>query len=248
MKASELIGDDYVKALIYGNSGAGKTCILGTFLEDGPIEIHDFDGKVSSLVQHLRRTLTADKAKEALDQITVFQYNKFPKETRIAEWQKRLAEIDQMRLKKQPLPFKTLSFDSLTTLSSSILDDYIHRSQKGIKRALADIPAMQDYQLLDKHLTQIISGTLSLDCNVIMLGHMHAEKDENTGAILRQPLMAGKFAAKLPIYFEEVYVAMVDSTGKRVLQTQVDSTYSIVRSQRSLAKQIPATLQAIRGK
>lgn len=246
MKASELLDSDYIKALIYGNSGAGKTCLLSTFV--GPIEIHDFDGKVSSLVNHVRRTKPEVEAKAFLDQITVYQFNKFPKETRIGEWQKRLQEIDQLRLKQQPLPFATLCIDSLTTLVSAMLDDYIYRSQKGIKRALADINAMQDYQLLDKHLTQIISGLLSLDAHVVMLGHMNTEKDEATGVVTRKLLMSGKFADKLPIYFEEVYVAMVDSTGKRVLQTHPDSTYSVIRSQRNLAKHISPDYKAISEK
>jgi len=235
MKLSEIATNDFVKALIYGDSGSGKTVMAASF--PGPIEYWDFDGKVSSAAQFYKN----DKAK--LDSINVTSFNKFPKETRIAEWEKKAREVDAAK-KSGTLPFKTLVLDSLTTFSNSMLDDYIHRSQRGIKRALADIPAMQDYQLLDKHLTQIISGLLALDCHVVMIGHMQVEKDESTGVILRQPLMAGKFAAKLPIYFDEVYVSKVTSSGQYVLQTQSDGTYKC-RTQRGLPKEIPTSFDSI---
>lgn len=235
MKLSDIAENSFVKVLVYGDSGTGKTCLAASF--PGPIEYWDFDGKVSSAAQFFK----SDKSK--LDNINVTSFNKYSKETRIMEWEKKARELDGLK-KAGKLPFQTLVLDSLTTFSNSMLDDYIHRSQRGIKRALADIPAMQDYQLLDKHLTQIISGLLALDCNVVMVGHMQVDKDELTGAMLRQPLMAGKFAAKLPIYFDEVYVSRMANDGKYILQTQSDTTYKC-RTQRGLPKEIPTSYDSI---
>lgn len=233
MKLSDIAPDANVKVLAYGPSGTGKTCLAAGF--PGPIEYWDFDHKISSAAQHYKGQ------SDRLSSIDVYQFAQLGKHERIAEWEKRLKFIDANKTK---LPFKTLVVDSLTTLSSMMLDDYIHRSQKGIKRALADIPAMQDYQLLDKHLTQIISGLLALPCNVVFIGHMNAEKDESTGMIMKRPLMAGKFADKLPIYFEEVYVSQIDSNGKYVLQTQGDSTM-ICRTQRKHPKFINSSYDEI---
>ena len=237
MKASELKNKKYFKGLIYGDAGIGKTVLAASF--PGPIEYWDFDNKLSSAVGHFERTSQAER----LDAIDVYQFAQFPKEQRIAEWEKRAKLIEDTLKAGKELPFKTLVLDSLTMFTHYILEDYIYRSQKGLKRMPIDIPCMQDYMLLDKHLTRIITGLLSLDCNVIMLGHLSIEKDESLGAILRRPLLTGKFADKLPIFFDEVYVARLEN-GKRILQTSPEGGY-IARSQRGYPKVIPMEIGAI---
>ena len=229
MKLSELSDSDFVKMLVYGQSGTGKTCLAGTF--PTPTEIWDFDGKANSILKHNNGN------KELLESIDVIQFSKMNPATKISAFKKRMDEIFTLHNNKKPLPFKTLIVDSLTTLTAAILDDYIKVSQTALKRPLDGINCMQDYQLLDKHMTQIITTLLALDCNVLFIGHLTTEKDDVTGAIQRKPLMSGKFADKISIWFEEVYVSMVDSQGKFVLQTQTDSTYQC-RSQRKLTKYI----------
>lgn len=240
MKLSEIAQNDYVKLLVYGASGAGKTCLAAGF--PGPIKYFDFDNKISSAAKFY----ATDKAK--LEQIDVIQYAQMPRETRMKSFQAELSSIFSLANQGKPLPYKTYVLDSLTTFVSYLLDDYIHVSQRGIKRPLDGVNAMQDYQLLDKHLTQIISGLLSLQANVVFVGHMGVEKDEMTGSILRRPLMSGKFADKLPMWFEEVYIARVTPEGKFILQTKPDHTYAIARTQRNLNKEIPASFEAILNK
>lgn len=239
MKLSELGSNPYIKVLVYGPSGSGKTCFAAGF--PTPIEIWDFDGKANSAAFYFKND------PERLSNIEVLPFNKFPKETRIAEFEKRTHAIDKMVKEKKELPFKTLVIDSLTTLTNSIMDDYIYRSQMGIKRALAGVNCLQDYQLLDRHMTQLVSGLMSLDCNVVFIAHIGTEKDENMGTIIKQPLMPGKFAAKLPIYFEEVYVAKVNDKGEHLLQTKSDYQHTC-RTQRGLAKEIKASYDAIINK
>lgn len=238
MKASELIANNYFKGLIYGDSGVGKTVLAASF--PGPIEYWDFDHKLSSAVGHFTRTQQTG----LLDNIDVHQFGALTRECRIPAWEVRSKAIDDCVREKKALPFKTLVLDSLTTFTHYMLEDYIYRSQRGLKRSPIDIPCMQDYMLLDKHLTRIITGILSLDCNVVMLGHLGVEKDESSGAILRQPLMTGKFATKLPIFFEEVYVARMDAQGNRVLQTTPEGGF-IARSQRGYPKQIPMNIKEL---
>lgn len=232
MKLSEMSSNSFIKLLVYGDSGTGKTVLAASFAEQGPVEYWDFDHKISSAANFYHNK------PEILKNIDVYQFAHLPKETRMSEWQKRAHQIDTLVRAKQPLPFKTLVLDSLTTFTQYMLENYI-TNNKSIKRPLEGINAMQDYQLLDKHLTQIISSLLALDCNVVMLGHLQTEKDEVSGLVSRRPLMAGKFADKLPIYFEEVYVSKVDSAGKYVLQTRTDSNFKC-RTQRNL----PATIES----
>lgn len=239
MKLDQLQSTDYVKLLLLGESGMGKTCLAAGF--PTPIKIFDFDMKASSAAKFYAND------KERLTSIEVEQYGHLPVKDRMANFLKDLKAIQDLQHAKKPLPFNTLVVDSLTTLVNAILEDYKKVSQLGIKRALADVNAMQDYQLLQIHLTQIITGLLSLPCNVVIIGHTQLEKDEATGAMKNNILMPGQLAYKLPIFFEEVYLAKINAKGERVLQTQSDSRTSL-RSQRKLAAEIPASYNAIIGK
>ena len=239
MKASELQSANYFHGLIYGDAGMGKTCLASQF--PGPVEYWDFDGKISSAVRYLT---TQGKAKQ-LDEIEVHQFASLAPKERVPAWERRSQLIDSLTLNKQPLPFKTLVLDSLTMFSHYIMEDYIIRSQTGIKRALPGINALQDYQLYDKHMTRILVGMLSLPCHVVVLGHMETVKDENTGIIKHQPLASGqKLVGKLPAWFEEVYVARFDKDGKRVLQTQPGDGY-VARGQRGLDKFVPLDIEVL---
>lgn len=232
MKLTDLAqGNSFHKILLYAPSGFGKTIAAAS--APGRIEYWDIDHKISSVLNYFKNK------PEVLEKIDVYQIMQLPPTKRMPALEARMKLIDDARAAGKPLHFDTLVIDSLTTLVETILEDYLVRSQMGIKTAIKDVPAMQHYMLLDKHLTQIISGLLALPANIIMLGHLDVYKDESTGAMIRQPLMKGKWAAKLPIYFEEVYVGKIGSDGKRIIQTQPDSTYPIARTQRGLAKEIP---------
>lgn len=211
MKASELVGSDFRKVLIYGDAGTGKTCFAASF--PTPIEIWDFDNKASSIVNYYN----GDKR---LEQIEVKQYGHLQNGPKIKAWE---ADYAKLHDKVKSGEIKTVILDSLTTFASALLQHYIV-TQTSIKRAIVGINALQDYQLLDAHLTQIITSILGLNCNVVMTGHLTMEKDEATGAIQRVPLMSGKFAYKLPIFFEEVYVSKIEK-GNYVAVTKTDSTY-----------------------
>jgi hypothetical protein len=235
MKLSEISNDNQIKCLIVGPSGTGKTVCAAGFPTG--IEYHDFDNKIQSAAYFYR------KDAERLSGIEVKAYGALPRNEKIKQWEVRVKEIETLSAKGQ-LPFKTLVLDSLTTFTHAILEDYIYRSQTGIKRPVAGLNAQQDYALLDRHLTQIISGLLSLNCNVVFIGHEVAEKDELTGAITRKPLMAGKFADKLSIYFPEVYYSKVNSEGKYLLQANADAQRN-ARTQRGLPKEIESSYAAI---
>jgi hypothetical protein len=239
VKASELSGTEFFKGLIYGNSGDGKTCLAAQF--PTPMEVWDFDGKFNSAIRYLREINKG----ESLTQIELHQFGQLPLKERIPAWEARLKSIDDLQAARKPLPFKTLVLDSITTLSHHLLEDYIYRSQLGIKRALPGINALQDYQLYDKHMTRILVGILALPCNVVVLGHLDSDKDESTGVITKKPLAAGQqLSKKLPVWFEEVYVSMVKPDGKRILMTKPQGGY-IARTQRGLAAEVPMDVKEL---
>lgn len=240
MKASDLLDKPYFKALVYGDSGVGKTCLAAQM--PGPIEYWDFDHKISSAVRYLKQQGKLPQ----LEQIEVFQFGQLPIKERIPAWEARTRIIDDLIRKKQPFPFKTLVVDSITTLSHHLMEDYIFRSQMGLKRPLEGVNGLQDYSLYEKHMTRALTGLLAQDINVVVLGHVDIDKDETTGQITKKPLCAGQqLAKKLPIWFEEVYVAFAKPDGTRWLLTQAANNY-IARCQRGLPKEIPLSVEAIK--
>jgi len=232
---SDIKTESNLKILLYGNSGAGKTVFAAGF--PGPILYLDFDGKVDSAAEFYKgdERLKHIDVRQLQQQLMMNQ-NLNP----IAELNKIIATELIPAQKQGALPFKTLVLDSITTFSSLTLN-HILLTNPGIKRnttAQGNQPGLQDYGILKREFAKLIPGLLSLQCNVVMLGHISTDKDESTGEIIRGPLMDGSFAKELPIYFKEVWRAFVDDKGNHFAQTRSDSRYNC----RSQLKNLPSPL------
>lgn len=227
---TDLSNSQYIKLMVYGESGAGKTCLAGTF--PGPIHICDFDGKVNSLASFLRGSAKAGE-------ISYEPYT--PVDTRgssAANFNNAMSALK----KQTPFPFKTLVIDSMTTFSDEGMN-YLMAQNPGVKRmatGVVQVPAQQDYGIARIWFKQMIQAILTFPCNIIFTAHINVEKDELTGAIVRSPMLAGKLKQELPIYFEEVYRAYSEN-GKYMLQTKPDKSFGIIRSQ---VPKLPSVIEA----
>ncbi len=236
MKLSEVDPSKNQKILAYGKSGSGKTCFAAGF--PTPMLFLDFDGKVNSAASYY------SGQEERLAGIEVV--NLVPREG--ADPIQKLTEVTKdlsAQQKSGEYKYKTLVLDSITTFSSAVLR-HIVKTNPGIKRVMCKQgvqPGMQDYGILKREFARLIPGLLSLDMNVVMLGHIKTDKDETTGEILRGVSMDGSFSADLPIYFEEVYRTYVKD-GKYLAQTQADFKY-MCRTQRGLPKEIELSYERI---
>lgn len=246
MKLSELQTSAFVKALVLGSSGSGKTIASITF--PGKKLIADFDNKISSAANFYAGQ------KDILDSVEVRQYGKMPikgdakagRKSRMQSFLDDIQELYTLQNNKQKLPYDTIVIDTLTTLVDSIMEDYRYVSQLGIKRPNQDQNSQQDYGLLAVHLKQIITGILALDCHVLFTGHTQLAKDESSGIITNEVLMPGQMSSKLGIYFEEVYFAKMNQAGAYVWQTKGDAKTAFCRSQRKgLPPEIPANFAEI---
>lgn len=217
-RLSDIKTKDLVRVLVVGEPGTGKTIFAAGF--PLPIKYLDFDNKISSAARYY----ASDK--ERLEGIDVTNLSAALNDDPINEFMKIVGELSQYQ-KQGTYPFRTLVIDSITTFSAACLQ-HIVKTNPGINRvksAQGVQPGMQDFGILKREFQRLISGLLTLDMNVVMLGHVSIDKDENTGELLRGVQMDGSFAQQLPIYFEEVYRSYIDDKGKHVLQTKSDSKF-----------------------
>ena len=216
---SDLHTEGNVKLLLYGDSGSGKTTFLAGM--PGPVRINDFDGKVISAAEYLREINPAQ-----LKHVTYENYAAHTGQRMAADQFNH--EMGEAR-KATPFPWATLGLDSLTTFSDASMQ-YLIKANPGVIKRIStrgvQLPVLQDYGMARIWFKAIIGELLALPCNVVITAHIQIEKDESTGAILRTPMMTGKLAKELPIYFGEVWRAYRDDKGEHWAQTQTDSRYT----------------------
>lgn len=211
--------------VVYGDSGAGKTCWTMGF--PGPIWVADFDGKVSS-----GAAFVGAFQKEKLSEIEYENFKGTATQNGYDRFRPFLSRLEERAKPEEVFPFKTIVVDSLTTLSHEMMLSII-ASSPGIKRASPTTPVLQDYGAIHTALVSLIGRLVALPCHIVVTAHIKSEKDESTGEIKYRPMLSGQLPEKLPILFEEVYRAYVRKEGdktQRLLQTQSDGRY-ITRTQ-----------------
>lgn len=223
---SDLATSQYLKVLIYSESGCGKTCSLSTM--PGPIFVLDFDQKVSSLASYLKHT-NASKLKEI--SYEPFGHDPAKKGRPMQRFAGAILE-KKKQIEAGEFKYKTVALDSLTTFGEELMREIVV-ANPGTKRAIDGIPALQDYLVLSNEFKKYISMLLSLPVNVVVLAHIAYDKDDSNGAVKGVPLLPGKLAAALPVVFPEIYRAFVtqkDGKAEYMLQTRQDGKH-ITRTQ-----------------
>lgn len=191
--------------ITYGASGAGKTHLLGTFpkpyIVDTDFGLETLVGKDIEYDEYYAR-LGESGAKDV--------------------WPKILARVEEFN--QAPGEFLTFGVDSLTTITDVAVAHVVGKAGRGSIQ-------LQDYQGVYDELTKLIIRLRRCPVNVVITAHEDVSRDENTGKLIIQPLVIGqKFPVRLPIFFNNIYCAIVDakrgggSGGERKLLVQSDGT------------------------
>jgi len=218
MKALDALMVDYLRLLLFGPSGYGKTWLyslmayIDAFL---PMEIADFDLGTITLKSSL-----AGLPKEKWDQIEINQYRDIMNPgTAARSFKERVRELARRQALGDPRP-KTIVLDSLTFLSKDILDGVSTDDKQPYAKRDHYLPQMM-------HIEQHIQALTALKCNVIVIGHEDVEKDLITGTVARAIDVTGKLSGRLPRYFNEVYYLKMGMNemgdSKRIVQTNADA-------------------------
>uniref|UniRef100_A0A6M3II42 Putative ATPase domain containing protein n=1 Tax=viral metagenome TaxID=1070528 RepID=A0A6M3II42_9ZZZZ len=191
--------------LIYGKNGTGKT-IFGAGWPT-PILLIDADKGIVSIIASKR---IPDSAKNEIHVVSLSDISIDPGVQQPVGFLTACAVL--LSVEKEGhydgIQPKTIVVDSLTTLSA-----YAMTHVQAITQHTGKPPSLPDFGRQMNELREFIKRGVALDVNFICIAHEQYQKDENSGRIWCLPLVTGKLAPELGLYFDEVYHAEATSIG-----------------------------------
>lgn len=206
--------DEYLKILVYGDPGVGKTVFTATSPDWLMVNIEK-GGKV--LKNH--RDLIGPNC-QGLEYKSIFQLEQL---------------LKYLKQDAEPLrKFKTVVIDSFSELQKRDLDEIVKVEASKDASRNKFLPIGPDYNINTEHMRVIASDLRDLDRHVIVTCHVKEEKDGDSGAILRRPNLTPKLAGTLAGIFDLVgyYARSVGPDGKEVRTLQVQPTARVVAKTR----------------
>jgi len=200
--------------MIYGPNGSGKTEYAATWSELGNVLFADADDGILSVassprIKHKERIFRVPITDKPLDP-HITQPIGFLTVKQIVEDVKNTGEYGGVKP-------KTIVLDSATTIST-----YAMAHKLFVNKRIE--PVIRDWGQQMKALTDLVMLARSIpDVNFIFIAHEQYTKDEISGQIWCLPLITGKLAAQIGLYFDEVYHSKVQQIGtetKYLLETK----------------------------
>ena len=205
-------GQRTFNCIVAGDMGTGKTRLLGT--APGPVLVHSFDpGGLKVLRPEIDKGIVIPDVRyedEDPKHPTVFQL-----------WEK---EFEKLRKEGVFNEIGTFAIDSVTTFADALMNEILRKQGRP-----GGVPYQQDYLLQINVMRDYMKIFTTLPCNVVLTAHLDPVKDEVTGKVKMDILVTGKLKVKIPLLFDEIYVAMTKRTSKgveHVLLTKNDGYYS----------------------
>jgi hypothetical protein len=219
--------------IIYGGSGSGKTSLIRSMRT--PILVHSFDpggcAVLEGQVPWSPYDTCIDNGKILVD--TRFEGEDPAEPTKFELWDK---VYHQLRRDKFFDLLGTFVIDSLTTFSQCIMY-YILKKEgragsaqitKEGKKIYSGIPHQNDWMPQMMYIENAIRDMLSFSCDLVLLAHDSAVKDEITGKVMKDINVTGKLTRRLPLLFSEMYhTETIESSAgiQYKLLTRKDGTY-----------------------
>lgn len=202
MKLTEMQDDNLIKVILAGNPGTGKSSAGISFPK--PMLVFSYEARMKSVINYYKRI----GRPEVLDGIDIITINNY------LTHDKKLSEL------KFGSTYKTIGFDSLTSMADMILLDLLSGRGENRKRVAGkiDIPGFDEFNGEDSALKEWVFFCKAYPGNIWVSAHYVASsisKSEKTqkAIIQRDLLTAGKkIASKIPAYFDEVWVFQIEAS------------------------------------
>lgn len=201
--------DKYVRTLLYGASGTGKTFSLRT--AKLPLLIDSFDPGgcivLSDLIERGDAIIRTEFENEDAKHPSAF-----------AKWD---ASLDGIEKSGELQAIGTYVIDSATTWAQSALNVVMQKAGRA-----GGVPQQNDWYPQMVLIEAAIRRIFSFPCDIVLIAHSDVMKDEVQGNVMRAPMLTGKSKTRIPLLFSEVYYADVRQTskgGEFTWQIQADS-------------------------
>ncbi len=180
--------------LIIGDSGTGKTRLAGTFPKP---YFFDMDKGMASL---RGMDIEYDTFKDSSPKGTpmpdrgIYPYG--------TAWQKFMDKANEIgeQIDKGTCPFETLVVDSVTTLTQICMNYVLKQKNK-----VGGPPEIQHYGMQMELLKTVFDQLTSWPLIKVVVSHVQRTENQVTEQEQMLPLVTGKLAGLLPVYFDEVY-------------------------------------------
>ena len=197
-------------ALIYGGTGSGKTSLLRTCRL--PLHVDSFDPGGTKVLQGeaiLNGVKYPDEMARGNIIVDSSYENEDPKKPWVADkWDKDFFRRKNMNYFDR---LGTYAIDSSTTWAQTIIYDVMKKAGRA-----GGHPFQNDWLPQMAIIENAIRVMTSLPCDVILIGHDDTDKDEATGRLFVSLMITGKLKRRVPLMFDEVYVALTKETSKGV--------------------------------
>jgi hypothetical protein len=186
---------DWVKMLIYGVPGVGKTMLSGSSDEVErmrPVLFVDIEGGTKTI-------------RDKYPDVEVLRVkDEFDEKGRLVKtsWE-RLQDVYE-DIRKGVLPYKTYVIDSLTEGQKMSMYSVMTRTVKGDPTRDLDIPAQRDWGKSGEMVRRMVRAFRDLDANVIFTALEASDKDQQTGAVTITPSLPGKLRYEISAFLDEV--------------------------------------------
>jgi hypothetical protein len=204
MKMSDKTMGGRFMGLFVGPPGSAKTISAASFVlssPDKPMYIFDLDGRVAPILKFYP---------QLLDRIETDYYgpNDYPKVHK---------KLEALQTK---CPYSCVLFDGLTSLGDQLINYMLSLrgsgEAKGKERGIISMAGPEDYGGEARGLSLMLDIGRSLPCHFILTAHYliitYEDQISKKTHIQKQLVTAGKkVAAKVPIYFDEMYYFDVES-------------------------------------
>jgi len=184
--------------LMTGESGTGKTFSLKN--APFPVHIDSFDPTGTKSVRDYieKGFIIPDIRFEEEDPFNPSAFELWTK------------EFEARRVGKYFNSVGTYVLDSATTWTSAIMN-YV----QGKRKAAGTVPLWEkDYHPQKVLIETWLQKCMNLPCHFILTAHLEPQKDTKGAIVSRRFLMTGKSAIKIPLLFDEIWVADKKETSK----------------------------------
>lgn len=193
--------------LIYGDAGTGKTHLAGS--ADAVPQMRK--------VLHLDCESGANTLRAAWPNVEVLEIN---------TWKELMSVYDALFAGGHD--YNTVIVDSLTEVNDYCIDAVAAEARAKKPDTFDDVLEIRDWGKVASRMLRMIRQFRDLPINTIFVGHMKEDRDQRSGRLLKQPLLSGQLAKKLPAIPDIVlyqYMQEVPDLGqRRLLLTQKTDT------------------------